>query len=271
MAIKWVDRVPTYANRVRIVPEDGSAPYYATMERADQPTVVGTPINAANLNAMQEASGLTGYRIVYVSTTGSDATGTGSESAPYATITRALKDIPANLNGYTARVHIAAGTYVENVTIQNYGNGIIALTGTTGDKITIAGLVTITNVQLLQVFGISLNIQGSHLSIVASNVTVHTPFSASGDTYGVHATSLSRVSFSETVTINNTSGNAVASTNGSSLYVHHLMGSGNTNLFASTRGSICSFDSNTATGVANYYTDRGGRIFSGAQTQMPNY
>lgn len=52
MAIQFVDRVPTYANRVKITPESGDA-YYATMERADSPIENGTPLNAETFNKMQ--------------------------------------------------------------------------------------------------------------------------------------------------------------------------------------------------------------------------
>lgn len=52
MAIEFVDRVPTYANRVKVTPEDGTA-YYATVERADSPVTNGTPLNAETFNAMQ--------------------------------------------------------------------------------------------------------------------------------------------------------------------------------------------------------------------------
>lgn len=52
MAIEFIDRVPTYANRVKITPENGT-PYYATMERADSPVENGTPLNAETFNAMQ--------------------------------------------------------------------------------------------------------------------------------------------------------------------------------------------------------------------------
>lgn len=60
MAIEFVDRVSTRPNRVKITPEDGSAAFYATMERADEPTVYGTPLNAENLNAMQSK----GYELI---------------------------------------------------------------------------------------------------------------------------------------------------------------------------------------------------------------
>lgn len=43
------DRVPVNPGRVRIVPENGSAAFYATMERADNPTQEGTPINKNTL------------------------------------------------------------------------------------------------------------------------------------------------------------------------------------------------------------------------------
>lgn len=44
------DRKPTRPNRYRVVPENGTAPYYVTLERADEPTDVGTALNAATLN-----------------------------------------------------------------------------------------------------------------------------------------------------------------------------------------------------------------------------
>jgi len=39
------DRVCTYPGRVLLTPEDGSAPFYATLERADEPTQPGDPLN----------------------------------------------------------------------------------------------------------------------------------------------------------------------------------------------------------------------------------
>lgn len=44
------DRKPTRPNRYRVVPENGGTPYYVTLERADEPTEVGTALNAATLN-----------------------------------------------------------------------------------------------------------------------------------------------------------------------------------------------------------------------------
>ena len=51
MALEFIDRVPQKPGRVKITPENGTA-YYATMERADEPVVAGTPLNATNFNEM---------------------------------------------------------------------------------------------------------------------------------------------------------------------------------------------------------------------------
>lgn len=48
----FIDRKPTRPNRYKVTPENGGDPYYITLERADEPTVEGTPLNAAALNAL---------------------------------------------------------------------------------------------------------------------------------------------------------------------------------------------------------------------------
>ena len=51
MALEFVDRVPQKPGRVKITPENGTA-YFAVMERADEPVVEGTPLNAKRFNEM---------------------------------------------------------------------------------------------------------------------------------------------------------------------------------------------------------------------------
>lgn len=48
----FVDRVPTNANRKKIVKEDGNVEY-ATVEYADNPVEVGTPLNREVFMALQ--------------------------------------------------------------------------------------------------------------------------------------------------------------------------------------------------------------------------
>lgn len=47
----FVDRKSTRPNRYKITPENGES-YYVTIERADEPTVEGTALNAAVLNQL---------------------------------------------------------------------------------------------------------------------------------------------------------------------------------------------------------------------------
>lgn len=43
------DRVPTKPGRVLITPENGRAPYYVIITRADEPTQIGMPLNKTTL------------------------------------------------------------------------------------------------------------------------------------------------------------------------------------------------------------------------------
>jgi hypothetical protein len=49
MAKQFVDRQPTYPNRYKWTNPDGSSGYFQ-LERADEPTVPGTPLNAETFN-----------------------------------------------------------------------------------------------------------------------------------------------------------------------------------------------------------------------------
>ncbi len=60
MAEQFVDRQSTYPNRYKITREDGTTEY-VTLERADQPTVAGTPLNADTFNNMMAGFSETGH------------------------------------------------------------------------------------------------------------------------------------------------------------------------------------------------------------------
>lgn len=50
MSVEFQDRVSTYPNRYKVTKPDGTSEY-VTLERADEPTTVGTPLNAAVFNS----------------------------------------------------------------------------------------------------------------------------------------------------------------------------------------------------------------------------
>lgn len=56
------DRIPTNPGRVKITPENGGPSYYATLEMADEPSQVGTPLNKKTLldDAVAQLYQLTG-------------------------------------------------------------------------------------------------------------------------------------------------------------------------------------------------------------------
>lgn len=271
MAINWVDRVPTRANRVLVTPEDGSTPYYATITRADEPSVVGTPVNAANLNAMQNAAGLMASKYIYVATTGSDTTGTGSQAAPYATINKALSTIPKNLNGYEASIYISPGTYPENVLIRGFTSGVLRLTAATGTVAVISNLEVVLNT-FVEITNLEITVETGYINVVGSNLRIFPPITATGGQYGLHAGFFSNVMVADTLTVNNTTNYSVVSTTCSNVFVYKLAGSGNNVTFRSLLGSTLSYGVNTSTATYTAVsTDTGGRVFSGAQTEPPRY
>ncbi len=52
--IEVKDRIPKKPNRILITPENGSAPFYATWQRADEPIEEGTPINKVLFDSIDE-------------------------------------------------------------------------------------------------------------------------------------------------------------------------------------------------------------------------
>lgn len=84
---------------------------------------------------------LRGHTVVYVSLSGNDNTGSGSEASPYRTISKALSVIPHNLNGLSVTIHLlSAGTYAEAVEISGFYGGTINLSGAANAAISIMGL-----------------------------------------------------------------------------------------------------------------------------------
>lgn len=61
MAVQFVDREAANPNRYKITREDGTTEYI-TLERADNPTVEGTPLNAETFNGMMSGFSETGHK-----------------------------------------------------------------------------------------------------------------------------------------------------------------------------------------------------------------
>ena len=272
--VNWVDRVPTKPGRVRLMPVEGDSNLY-DMTREDAPQVEGTPLNAANLNAMQEGTGLTENVTIYVANSGSDNTGNGTSTAPYATITKALSTIPKSLNGYTARVYIANGAYPEKLIINGFTGGTLMFTGNSNANISVTS-ISIQHTEMLIFRNLHFSVTGGSdvlygVHTTASCMVVDTgSFSVSNASVsGIYAILGATVYFT-TLTLSAV-GNAVTATNGAQIIVGTITGVSTDNGLRATAGGRIFYGNNTLSTPTMHVTASGGRILAGSQMSIPNY
>ena len=114
MGVTFVDRKSTYPNRYKITNENGNSDY-ATLERADEPTVLGTPLNAETLNKLLNLKTTT----VTLSASGwSDKTQTVSVSGVTAKNTVIVTHAPDSYSMYTGRGVRCVGQAAGKLTFQ---------------------------------------------------------------------------------------------------------------------------------------------------------
>lgn len=272
--IKVVDRVPTYPNRIKITRQDGTSEY-VTWERADEPTEAGTPINKALFDSIAADMGLSANVTIYVSTSGSDTLGDGTAANPYATIQRAISSLPKNLNGYTATINIAAGTYSGNVGIANTYGGIIILSGEAGAAVQINGLQVAhdSNVQVANInLTIAGMINGNAITVTNAKLMCFSPIATIGSvSNGVYANQNGYALFTD-LTVNNTSHACIYAVNASRVFAVNINAANNTaNGLLAVYGAMISYNTATISAAVNYSTQAGGRIYTGAQTSVLNY
>lgn len=273
--INVVDRVPTYPNRIKLTKSNGTSEY-VTWERADEPTVAGTPINKALFDSIVADIGLSKHTTVYVSQAGSDALGDGTAANPYATITKALSTLPKNLNGYDARLSIDSGTYAEDIEIARFGNGNIVLTGESGAAVSIKSLRVMYGATAVTE-NIELTITGTYgnygIAVTQANLICLAAVILNGAANNsVYASRNSFCMFATTLTINNSNQIGVHATSRSSVYIGTIQGANNKGTgIQSTNGSMVAFAVRNITAAASFLTQNGGRIYTDSQTSTPNY
>ena len=104
------DRVPTKPGRVLVTPENGAAPYYAVMTRADEPTQEGTPLNKATLLSDATAAKF-----------GFDAAGSPNDVFDFLG--------KYNLYWWRRRTNISSAGYIEDRTLNSVGLIILDTSG----------------------------------------------------------------------------------------------------------------------------------------------
>ena len=271
-----VDRIPTYPGRVKLTPVSGQTDVY-DLTRADQPIEEGTPINKVLFD--QKAYCLTGDVTVFVATTGSDQTGDGSSAAPYATIQKALDSLPKWLDGYTATIDITDGTYEGRVSIDGFQGGTLVV-GIADRTVTVRGVrVTGSSVVKLNISNIvrTESVVGSLLALSSgSMVHINNRFSidalnAAVTGVVVETGSTLMVTDEAIFIVHNCGYNAIYASGGSRVSLSGIAGSGNAVGLRAETGAMISFSSRSLTGTTENITATGGRIYTGAQSNTPNY
>lgn len=176
MPITFVDRSARKPGRVRIVPDNGSTPYYATIERADEATVEGTPLNAWNLNqaqetlAYQDSVGTHTFKRVYLATNGNDANTGETTSLPMASIKAAIRKY-AKWHKYLD-LYLADGEYTEDLGTISTDNCSLSIRSTSEnmDNVTIHTATMLeTHISQFRMYNITLNMTASGVRPVSVN------------------------------------------------------------------------------------------------------
>lgn len=175
MPLEFIDRVPSKPRRVKVTPESGTA-YFATIDRADEPSVEGTPLNAASLNAAQEtlvytnATSVSTWKRIYVSTTGDDDnTGTAAATA-MATIKGAIRKY-AKWHKYLD-IYLADGEYTEDIGTLSTDQCNLSIRSISENKdaVTINSATMLeSHITLLRLFNLTLNMTASTVRPISVN------------------------------------------------------------------------------------------------------
>lgn len=208
---------------------------------------------------------LTKDLVLYVDGSGNDNTGDGSPSKPYKTINKALSTVPHNLSGHSVMISIDAGTYPETVEISGY-DGIITLTGGTGELVTVNGFrVSGSNVELSNII---IAVSAGVFVTNGGKLTGDGTLRISGASLTVNYGALFNLS---ALTVSNASGYAVEVNRGGRFFATALNGT-NVNGIRCQTGGIAGFGTNsfTVTGT-QYMTATGGRIYSESQYSIPEF
>lgn len=245
--------------------EDGGNVYQLPFAKFTK-TISGIGSFVSELETIGYAAG---DSTIYVSPSGNDASGDGSESYPYKTIQHAIDCAPKNLDGKTITINIAAGTYAEKVEIAGFYGGTLRVA---------VGNVTINT---MTIYEANVIITGTKLTLSAGgntygfyvhrggNAIVQCDLEVNGSSNGVYASYGSRFS-GKNVAVNSCT-YAVVSIYAAMVYIAALSGSKNNNAIQSAAAiaSIGSIEAGMAS--TQYVTTTGGRIYTGAQASVPSY
>lgn len=221
-------------------------------------------------NEFENVGNVAADSTIYVTTSGSDTAGNGTSEKPFKTIQKAINSISRNLNNRTITINVASGTYNEAVEIAGFYGGSLRMSF---GAVTIKTLSIFESNVILTGTSLTLNASGNTYGLYThrgSNAIAQLPITINGSTNGLYTSYGSRFNSNKTVTVNSCT-YAVVAIYGAMVFVTDIQGSKNNNGMQAAGGII--LYSTVASGLAStaYLTSYGGRIFGGAQTNIPNY
>lgn len=219
-----------------------------------------------NLLYLYNTDGVRADKTVYVATTGNDNTGTGSASAPYATINKALNSISKTTNGRAVAVNIAAGTYAENILIKGY-SGPIILTGSYNAVAIVSSFKVDGCICILDTLAIT--VAGKTIEVTNGATLVGTGrLNASGAATNVSVTNGSRVSLSA-LNSASASGYALSVDGASQAHFGTMQGNENSVGILVQGGSVVSYRTNNLDAIdTDIVSYSGGRVYSGSSSSV---
>ena len=176
MPFDFIDRVSKKPGRVKITPENGESPYYAVMERADEPTVAGSMLSSASLNAAQETlvyqneSSVHTFKRVYLAVNGNDANSGDTEASPMATVRGAIRRY-AKWHKYLD-LYLADGTYTEDIGTISTDSCSMSIRSVSSDKdkVTInTAVITESHINQFRLYNITINLTASGVRPISIN------------------------------------------------------------------------------------------------------
>ena len=277
LKIPVIDRAPTFPGRVILAPVQGQTNTY-DMVRADAPTQPGTPLNKALLD--NKAYTLLESVTVYVNgSTGNNSTADGTSTLPFKTIQAAIDALPKCLGGFVATVDIAAGTYSERVRIEGFYGGRL-IVGNSANTVTVNGISIFASTSVeLRISTVTaatgntdtlLYVGAGSEVLIGRHITLNC---ASTAAIGVGVEQNSSVSaLGTSVNVNNSTDSGIKATQGGRIHLSIAGGNNNTGVgLRADNGGVITYATRSLAATTVTLTANGGKIYTGAQTSIPNY
>ena len=245
---------------------EGTQPVLGTMASTDDAPYDSKSYGRKNGNWVEvTGGGVAGGATYYVDASSGSDTNDGSQSTPFATITKAISEVDSGGGLEISTINVAAGTYSGGFTISDK-----AIKLNINGAVSVSGVITISDHAFVEIEG-GLNksltssrqllIQSGSLVLCNCTLTINTTTDSEGirieDSHFIN----SNMTYTTTVTVSDQYGSGVYAIRSYAYF--YTLSATVTTAISSLHGSIVAYYSLTGTHTNNSSTDFGGRVYSG--------